>query len=415
MSDNPTILPPLLNPLPQGERKLVKSPFDSNNRSNFDPLSRGERKPFEFLGSILKNPSNEYIEKAVENGAIPIGYTCSCVPTVMLSAGNLLPVSVRAPGISGTETADSYMSSVTCSYVRSILEFALDGRYDFLQGWVFASGCDHLRRLWDNTRCLVKPSFNYILDIPHSTSPAAFDWLRIELAKFRKALEEHFKITIDDRSLSSAISGHNENITILKTIGDMRKLPDPPFSGGDFLRLMLAVSVLPGNIARDLSLDFLRKARNQEGLKGHRARLLVTGGRIDDPAYIDAIESQGGLVVADRFCTGSMPSLSPIDTSCDPMTAITKHIFEKTDCPRNMGDLNGRIGRVIETAGEYKVDGIILQTIKFCDMWGVESSAMSRALRKVGMPVLRLEREYRMGGEGQLKTRVQAFIESMGK
>jgi len=29
--------------------------------------------------------------------------------------------------------------------------------------------------------------------------------------------------------------------------------------------------------------------------------------------------------------------------------------------------------------------------------------------------VLKLEREYRLGAEGQLRTRVQAFIESMGK
>jgi len=367
------------------------------------------------IEKIISHSSNEYLEKAVENGTIPVGYTCSCVPTVMLSAGNLLPVSVRAPEVSGTENADSYMSSVTCSYVRSILDYALDSRYDFLQGWVFAAGCDHLRRLWDNTRNLVKPDFNYILDVPHSTGPDAFEWLKTELRKFRAALEEHFKINLSDESLVSAIHEYNESHAILEKIGEMRKSAVPPFSGGDFMRLMLAVSVLPQNIANILALEFLDKSRNMGCGKQPRARLMITGGRIDDPAYIDAIESQGGMVVADRFCTGSIPLLAQIDTSLDPMTSITKHVFEKTDCPRNMGDLNGRIARVIGTAREYHADGIIIQSIKFCDMWGVESSAMSRALRKAGIPVLRLDHEYRMGGAGQLETRVQAFLESMGK
>jgi benzoyl-CoA reductase/2-hydroxyglutaryl-CoA dehydratase subunit BcrC/BadD/HgdB len=49
------------------------------------------------------------------------------------------------------------------------------------------------------------------------------------------------------------------------------------------------------------------------------------------------------------------------------------------------------------------------------EFWGVDSMPLVSALRAQGIPVLKLEREYRMGGEGQLRTRVQAFIESMGK
>jgi benzoyl-CoA reductase/2-hydroxyglutaryl-CoA dehydratase subunit BcrC/BadD/HgdB len=45
----------------------------------------------------------------------------------------------------------------------------------------------------------------------------------------------------------------------------------------------------------------------------------------------------------------------------------------------------------------------------------VERSPLVATLREAGMPVLRLERDYRLTGEGQLRTRIQAFLESMGK
>ena len=95
---------------------------------------------------------------------------------VVISYVELVPVRVRATGAAGTEMADTYLSSVICSYVRSLLEFALDGRYDRLDGWVFSASCDHLRRLYDNLAHLAPPKFNYIIDLPHKTSDAALDW-----------------------------------------------------------------------------------------------------------------------------------------------------------------------------------------------------------------------------------------------
>jgi benzoyl-CoA reductase/2-hydroxyglutaryl-CoA dehydratase subunit BcrC/BadD/HgdB len=67
-----------------------------------------------------------------------------------------------------------------------------------------------------------------------------------------------------------------------------------------------------------------------------------------------------------------------------------------------------------ETAKEYGVQGIVIQTMKFCDCWGIEANVFANNLRGEGFPVLRLEREYALGGIGQLRTRVQAFLESMG-
>jgi benzoyl-CoA reductase/2-hydroxyglutaryl-CoA dehydratase subunit BcrC/BadD/HgdB len=364
---------------------------------------------------ILGDPINAHLQRAIDGGAIPIGVTCSSIPEVMLSVGNLVPVRVRAPGIAGTELADSYLSCVTCSFVRSLLEYAMDGRYGFLRGWVFAGSCDHLRRLHDNIDYLVKPGFSYILDVPHIKGPAGVAWLSAELGRFGKALEAEFGLVIDDASLSKAIEGFNDRMALLKSVGDFRKMPNPPLTGGDFHRLMTASSVVPGDAAAELARGMLSDLGGKEGKGGHRARLMVLGGQIDDPSYIDLIESQGGLVVADRFCTGSIPALMPIDTGKPPLEATAEHTLARTDCPRMMGDFEGRLKRTLAAVVEYGVDGVIVEATKFCDIWGVEASGMVKALRVAGVPVLRLEHEYRLGAEGQMRTRVQAFLESMGR
>jgi len=80
-----------------------------------------------------------------------------------------------------------------------------------------------------------------------------------------------------------------------------------------------------------------------------------------------------------------------------------------------MEDFDRRLKTILDTVEEFRVDGVVIEIIKFCDLWGVDAMPLVAALRKNGVPVLKLEREYAAGGEGQLRTRVQAFIESLGR
>jgi len=90
-------------------------------------------------------------------------------------------------------------------------------------------------------------------------------------------------------------------------------------------------------------------------------------------------------------------------------------VLRGTRCPRMMADFDIRWRQVAEAVHDFAVDGVIIETMKFCDIWGYEAAALAKALREAGTPVLRIEREYAPGAEGQLRTRVQAFLESMGK
>jgi len=376
------------------------------------PLSKA-MKVFEEL---LESPQNHLVERAVETGRIPIGYSCSFVPEALLMADKLFPVRLRAPGLTGTEIADNYLSSFTCSYVRGLLEFAMDGRFDLLKGWVFVPSCAHMQRLYDNLEYLQKPDFNHILDVPRKVNPDTLVWMAEELQNMADKLANHFGVDMSDSSLRKAMRQCNDFVNVIQSIGELRKKPHPPISGTEFHQIVMVSLASPKDLILPYILDFKKELEQREVMKNYRARLMIVGGHLHDPEFIRVIESQECVVVADRFCTGTIPGFKSIELYDDsPYKIMAEHTFKKTLCPRMMEDFDRRFQTVIDTIEEYRVDGVVLEMLKFCDLWGVDSVSLVGALRKAGIPVLKLEREYRLSGEGQLRTRVQAFIESMGK
>jgi len=367
------------------------------------------------LQDIIDEPLNTWLDQAVADGNVPIGYTCSYVPRALLSLDGLIPVRVRAPGAAGTEIAEIYLSNVTCSYSRSLLEFAMDDRYDFLGGWVFAAGCDHIRRLLDNLDYLISPDFSHMIDAPHRKGGAALDWYIKELDILLEKLADHFGIDTGEEALNAAVINQNRLHRSLKEIADLRKQKQPPISGTEFQRIMMASLTVPAGDMEKALREIKDSVARRKKQTDFRARLMVVGGNIDDTDFIHTIESTGGLVVADRFCTGSLPGLVMLDESNDPLTEIAQKTLLETSCPRMMEDFQDRLGSIIDTAREYDVDGVIVEHIKFCDIWGIETGLLVDGLREAGLPALRLERDYRQTGEGQLRTRIQAFLERMNK
>ena len=377
---------------------------------------QASRKAMKVFEELLESPQNRLVEQAVQEGRIPIGYSCSFVPEALLMADRLFPVRLQAPGVAGTETADNYLSSFICTYARSLLEFALDDRFDLLQGWVFVPSCAHMQRLYDNLEYLKKPAFNHILDVPRKVNQDTLVWMAEELKTLADKLAAHFGVDMSEASLKKAMENWNDFASMVQAIGELRKKPHPPITGTEFHQVVMASQASPKDLILPHILDFKKELEQREGIQKYRARLMLVGGHLHDPEFIKIIESQGGLVVADRFCTGTIPGFKSIELNGgNPYKTLAEHTFKKTLCPRMMEDFDRRLNTIINTMQEYKVDGVVIEIIKFCDLWGVDAMPLVTALREKGIPVLKLEREYRLGGEGQLRTRVQAFIESMGK
>jgi benzoyl-CoA reductase/2-hydroxyglutaryl-CoA dehydratase subunit BcrC/BadD/HgdB len=241
-------------------------------------------------------------------------------------------------------------------------------------------------------------------------------WMAEELKTIADKFAAHFGVDMSDASLRKAMQEWNDFVSVIQSIGELRKKPHPPITGTEFHQIVMASLASPKDLILPYILDFKKELDEREGIQKYRARLMVVGGHLHDPEFIKIIESQGVLVVADRFCTGTIPGFKTINLNGEsPYKTLAEYTFAKTLCPRMMEDFDRRLNTIIDTVKEYTADGVVIEVIKFCDLWGVDSMPLVAALRQMGIPVLKLEREYRLGNEGQLRTRVQAFIESMGK
>ena len=152
--------------------------------------------------------------------------------------------------------------------------------------------------------------------------------------------------------------------------------------------------------------------------KNYRVRVAVVGSEIDDPNLIKLIESCGALVVADRFCYGSFPGRQEIALSEqeDALTQVCRWYLQNTECPRQsaLHRVKYRNDHVAQLVREFKADGAIYEQMKFCTYWSYERVIANQIMpRDYGIQVLSIDRPYIVGQSGQLRTRVQAFVESI--
>ena len=152
--------------------------------------------------------------------------------------------------------------------------------------------------------------------------------------------------------------------------------------------------------------------------KNYRARVVFVGSEVDDVDVIKLVEESGAYVCADRFCYGSFPGRDEIvlNDEEDALTQVCRAYISRGQCPRYMdtAKMVGRREYVDKLAKEYRADGIIYEQMKFCDPWAYERMVGTVVMREeYGYPVLAVDRPYSIGSSGQMRTRVQAFVESI--
>lgn len=369
----------------------------------------------EEVRHVASQLCNEHIEAARAAGKPVVGVSCSYIPEELLLSCNIVPFRLRAPGCAGLEMAEYYLGNVTCTYTRSIMELALDDAFDFLDGYVFAASCDHMRRLHDNLSHALGPAFVQMLDVPHKVHDGAVVYYERELTRLWERLQKHYGVRSDETALSESVDWVNRNRHLLAQLCSLRRADPPPISGADMLALTVAcqsVGPVPSRGWLEKLLESIPEHVTDGAGRGKR--LLVAGSHLDDPAYLELIEELGGVVVGEVFCTSAANYYEvPVSPESRPLRALARRYLQHIPCPRMMEAFEERLRLVRQRASELNVAGIVVETMKFCDLWGIEGNLLVQQLRQAGHRVLALEREYALTGWGQLRTRVQAFLESL--
>ncbi|MDY6833363.1 MAG: 2-hydroxyacyl-CoA dehydratase family protein [Chloroflexota bacterium] len=363
--------------------------------------------------------SNPFVEQWKQSGGKALGYFCSQVPVEIIHAGELLPFRMRATGSINSYLGDAHMYHTTCSFCRHTLDQVLRGKYRFLDGLVALYSCDHIRRLYDilANANQEQPDSHYFfnfLSVPTKIDEESIRWFSKGLNIFKCNLQKHFGVTISDQALQHSIALYNEKRELLRNLYDLRKLESPPISGTEVLQILISGDSIPVEEFNGMLRSLLDELKGHIGSSTHEARLLLAGGELEDVDYVKTIENLGGLVVTDFLCFGTRDFWYSVDTDSSPIEALAKGYLQRVSCPR-MIDHKRRQEFVVSLAKDFHADGIIIQRMKYCDSWGGESVMMEWDMKKEDIPCMILEREYLSGSGGQLGTRVQAFLEIIGR
>ncbi|MEK6653947.1 MAG: 2-hydroxyacyl-CoA dehydratase family protein, partial [Thermodesulfobacteriota bacterium] len=118
-----------------------------------------------------------------------------------------------------------------------------------------------------------------------------------------------------------------------------------------------------------------------------------------------------GAVVGDDLCTGFRYFSGVIDEKADPVTAIAGRYLERVVCPAKHRGLTDRADHLVRLVREKRVQGVIFFLLKFCDPHAFDYPYLKEALDRAGVPGMVMEVEDRLPGDGQLRTRFEAFVE----
>jgi benzoyl-CoA reductase subunit C len=372
-------------------------------------------KDFREAAAVL---NNRFVKKWKEGGGKVVGYTCSYVPDEIFYAAGMLPYRVRGFGAEAMTIGDTYFGPFICSLPKCMLQLAGQGDFDFLDGVIITPGCDSMRRLDECWRKMGgdagahMPAFHFHFGVPHKYTDYSIPWFVDETKRLIAEVERHFNVTITKEKLSEAVKVHNRTRLLLDRFDAIRSQADPPINGTDSLAVILAGTTMPRDDYNTLLEDLVSELeKGGERLDG-RARLMLVGSASDDVELVRLIEGDRALVVADNLCFGTRFYSNLVREEGDPVEELAKRSLAHNDCPRMYGEYRERLNRLINKAEKARVQGVILQNIRFCDLHGSENGLFERDLEKAGIPCMRLEREYGPIVEsGRMKMRIDAFLE----
>ena len=241
------------------------------------------------------------------------------------------------------------------------------------------------------------------------------------MQKFAALIEQETQVKLTPENLADGIRKINNKRTALKRLGALRQASPAPIHGLDVLLInQLAFFDDPERFATQVNIlcdELEERIARQEGVANEKApRILITGTPqpIPDWKLHALIEQAGGIVVGEETCTGERyyrDLTEPAETAEQMLANIAKRPMN-VNCACFTPN-RGRIEDIVTMTKELKADGVIDFTLQFCQPYGVESFTVAKELEQRNIPHLKLESDFSEEDQGQLQTRIDAFLEML--
>jgi benzoyl-CoA reductase subunit C len=376
---------------------------------------------------IYSNRSQRVRElKAV--GKKIIGYPCVYVPLEMLTALDLVPYQTCGDIEEQVTEADRALPRSFCPIMRNCLDCALKNKNDFLDGMVTIHSCDpqeKTARVWESYTNY--PYFHFI-DMPITVRPEALEYFKSQLNDFGKTLEAFTGNKLSKDRLEAAIKAHNRQRAIVTELYDLTKPSPPRISGTEILQVVKALTSLPVAEGNDLLTETISEVKKRTaGPEKKSARLLIWSSTLDDADIMQVFEAKANVVM-NESCGGVRAYRGQVKLTDDPLEGLADYYLNEITCARTFRqavpdetrkdygrDLQSRFGYLKSIIKNWKINGAIMLLVRYCDPFAFEMPSLRDYFNSLDVPSTYIEYDYTTGALAPLRTRVEAFIETISQ
>ena len=376
---------------------------------------------FDFVMSEVHGLRIKELLNEKADGRKVIGSFCVFVPEEIVRAADATLVGLCTGADFATEEVEKLLPRNTCSLIKSAFGFRLGKVCPYIEASdmiVEENTCDGKKKSYETLKELV-PNL-YVMDLPQVKSTEGRVLLRAEYRRCKNAVENLTGTTIDAGRLKKGIDIVNNKRKAIHRLAGLRKADPSPISGLDAL-LVNQVYFYDDPVRFTDSVNKIcdqLEARIEKGdgvFPRKTPRILLSGCPMAVPNWKLPwiIETSGAVIVGEESCVGERGTRNLVDDIGSyedyHMEAIVNRYF-KTDCAIFTPNPD-RLDHIVEMYEAYQADGVIHYCLQFCQPYLMESMPVEKALEAKNIPTLRIETDYSLEDVGQLKTRVEAFVE----
>jgi benzoyl-CoA reductase/2-hydroxyglutaryl-CoA dehydratase subunit BcrC/BadD/HgdB len=341
-----------------------------------------------------------------------IGFFCLYVPEELLHAAGFLPLRLMGTPVKMSHV-QAHLPSNCCHLVKSSLESLLQGDLDFLEGVVFSQTCDSMQGLSDIWAHQRRLPIHFNLMVPtHLGSEHSRHYLKAEMERFKEFLESHSGKMTPQR-LKGSIQLFNRIREKLGEIYTRRRKGLSSWSSGFFAQIIRAGYLIDRARYLELLEELLDALPEQTEEKKDLVPVYLSGNMAHSESYFSLIEEAGAMVVQDDLCSGARTLRLTVPEDVDPMEALTQRYFTSFFCPTKHEGSRAHEEALLREVQESGARGVIFLLYKYCEAQYFDYPDLKAALESKGIPCLLLDVEDPSQSLGQLKIRLQAFVEML--
>jgi benzoyl-CoA reductase/2-hydroxyglutaryl-CoA dehydratase subunit BcrC/BadD/HgdB len=300
-----------------------------------------------------------------------------------------------------------------CHLVKSSLESLLQGELDFLKGIIFSHTCDTMQGLADIWALQKRIPFQFNLMMPSRLdSDLSRAYFKAEMERLKDFLESRMgKIPL--QNLKASIQLFNRIREKIEEIYHYRRKSPYPISGSELAQIIRAGYLMDRQRYLELLSNLINELPGKAEENEKRVPIYLAGNMAHSASYFSLIEESGAQVVQDDLCSGTRFLRLMVPEDADPVESLTHRYFESFMCPSKHRGVDAHIETLVKEVQKSEALGVIFLLYKYCEAHYFDYPDLKQALESKGIPTLLLEVEDPSYSIGQLKTRIQAFIEML--